>query len=179
MPNPISNWITILKTRYRQSKLTTPEKTLNIFKNGVREVDEGHPKKAIRHFSEAIQRSSESAKLHHYRADAYAMDGQYENAIIDYDTAVRLNPSYPDTYLDRGNSHYQLDQLESALKDFSEAIRLKPDWGEAHANRAVIQAELGNTEESATDAENAKTLGVDVAQLDEMLEAAKNAPVSS
>ena len=179
MLNPISNWITNLKTRYRQSKLTTPEKTLNIFKNGVREVDEGHPQKAIKHFSEAIQRSSESAKLHHYRADAYAMNGEYENAIVDYDTAVRLNPSYPDTYLDRGNSHYQLDQFESALKDFSEAIRLKPDWGEAYANRAVIHLEMGKTEESVADAETAKPLGVDAAQLKEMLEAAKNAPMSS
>lgn len=173
MPNPLTNWITNLKTRYRQSKLTTPEKTLNIFKNGVREVDEGHPKKAIKYFSEAISRSSQSAKLHHYRADAYAMNEEYEKAIIDYDTAVRLNPAYPDTYLDRGNSHYQLNQFESALKDFSEAIRLKPDWGEAHANRAVIHTELGNIAESESDAKTAITLGVNETQLNEMLQAAQ------
>jgi tetratricopeptide (TPR) repeat protein len=178
MPNPLSAFITNLKTRYRQSKLTTPEKTLNIFKNGVREVDEGHPEKAIKHFTEAIARSSQSAKLHHYRADAFAMNGEFEKAVVDYDTAVRLNPSYPDTYLDRGNSHYQLNHYESALKDFSEAIRLKPDWGEAHANRAVIHTELGNIEESEADAANAKTLGVNEAQLTEMLQAAKNEPAS-
>jgi tetratricopeptide (TPR) repeat protein len=174
MPNPLTTLITNLKTRYRQSKLTTPERTLNIFKNGVREVDEGHPEKAIKHFTDAMARSGQSAKLHHYRADAFAMNGEFEKAIVDYDTAVRLNPSYPDTYLDRGNSHYQLSQLESAVKDFSEAIRLKPDWGEAHANRSVINIELGNSEESATDATTAKTLGVNETKLDEMLQAAKN-----
>lgn len=169
MLTPLTNWIVNLKTRYRQSKLTTPEETLNIFKNGVREVDEGHHGKAIKYFTEAISRSPQSAKLHHYRADSYAMYGAYEKAVVDYDIAVRLNPSYPDTYLDRGNSHYQLNQFESALKDFSEAIRLQPDWGEAHANRAVIHTALGNTIESKSDAKTAITFGVSEAQLNEML----------
>jgi tetratricopeptide (TPR) repeat protein len=173
MPNPNQNWLTKLLNRFRGPKLTTPERNLNIFKNGVREIDEGHPEKAIKYFSEAIQASPKSAKLHHYRADAYALNDQHPEAIVDYDTAVRLNPSYPDTYLDRGNSHYQLEQLESALKDFSEAIRLKPEWGEAHANRAVIHIELGNTEKSNTDARTAVTLGVDEAKLNEMLDAAQ------
>ena len=171
MLTPLTNWIVNLKTRYRQSKLTTPEETLNIFKNGVREVDEGHHGKAIKYFTEAISRSPKSAKLHHYRADSYAMYGAYEKAVVDYDIAVRLNPSYPDTYLDRGNSHYQLNQFESALKDFSEAIRLKPDWGEAHANRAVIHTALGNIVESKSDAKTAITFGVNEAQLNEMLHA--------
>jgi tetratricopeptide (TPR) repeat protein len=173
MPNLNPNCIDRLIRRIRGPKLTTPEKTLNIFKNGVREVDEGNPAKAIEYFTQAIRASSESAKLHHYRADAHALNGDHEQAIVDYDTAVRLNPSYPDTYLDRGNSRYELNQLESALKDFSEAIRLKPEWGEAHANRAVIHAELGNTEESESDASTALTLGVDQLQLSEMLEAAR------
>ena len=87
---------------------------------------------------------------------------------------MRLNPKYPDTYLDRGNSHYQLGKLETALKDFSEAIRLKPEWGEAFANRAVIHTELGNAKESEADAAIAISLGVDEAKLNEMLQAAKN-----
>jgi tetratricopeptide (TPR) repeat protein len=167
MPNPISTWLNKLLGRQqpqRQSR-TTPEKIINTFKNGVREVDEGHPKKAIKYFTEAITASRNSAKLHHYRADAYALDAQHEQAIVDYDTAVRLNPKYPDTYLDRGNSHYQLGHNETALKDFSEAIRLKPEWGEAFANRAVINIELGNTKESETDANSARKLGVDEAKL--------------
>tara|TARA_A100001037_G_scaffold66891_2_gene59223 strand:- start:12593 stop:13117 length:525 start_codon:yes stop_codon:yes gene_type:complete len=166
------NWLDNLRTCYRQRKLTTPERTLNTFKNGVREVDEGHPDRAIKYFSEAINASPNSAKLHHYRADAYALNGNLDQAVIDYDTAVRLNPAYPDTYLDRGNTHYQLNNLDTALKDFSEAIRLKPDWAEAYANRAVIQAELGLKVESDNDAQTAHELGVDERQLEEMLESA-------
>lgn len=161
-----------LINRIRGPKLTTPERTLNIFKNGVREVDEGHPKKAIEYFSEAIKAAPNSAKLHHYRADAFALSGDYDQAIVDYDIAVRLNPSYPDTYLDRGNTRYLLGHLETALKDFSEAIRLKPEWGEAYANRAVIHVELSNDEDAEADVAKAKSLGVDESQLANMLEAA-------
>ena len=174
MPNPISTWLDKLLGRQQRPRRSTPEKIINTFKNGVREVDEGHPKKAIKYFTEAISASRNSAKLHHYRADAYALIGEHEQAVIDYDTAVRLNPKYPDTYLDRGNSHYQLDKLETALKDFTEAIRLKPEWGEAFANRAVIHTELGNAKEFEADAVSAISLGVDEGKLNEMLQAAKN-----
>ncbi len=174
MPNPISTWLIKFLGRQPRRSRSTPEKIINTFKNGVREVDEGHPKKAIKYFTEAISASRNSAKLHHYRADAYALGDEHEQAIVDYDTAVRLNPKYPDTYLDRGNSHYQLGHNETALKDFSEAIRLKPEWGEAFANRAVIHTELGNAEESEADASTARNLGVDESKLLEMLQAAKN-----
>ncbi len=173
MPNLIPIWLHALINRYRYRKPTTPEQTLNTFKNGVREIDQGHPKKAIQYFTQAINASPGSAKLHHYRADAHALNNDDELAIIDFDIAVRLNPSYPDTYLDRGNSHYRLGQLEIALKDFSEAIRLKPAWSEAHGNRAVIHIELGNTEKAESDIKAALKLGINEAHFNEMLEIAR------
>lgn len=154
-------------------KVHTPEHILNVFKYGVWEIDKGNPRKAVEYFSEAIIVSPNSSKLHHYRADAYALAGNLELAIIDYDISVRLNPTYPDTYLDRGNTNYRLDFLSKALKDFSEAIRLKPNWAEAHANRAVIYAELGDIEKSNLDASKAAELGLDESQLEEMLETVK------
>ncbi|HJP27971.1 MAG TPA: tetratricopeptide repeat protein [Dehalococcoidia bacterium] len=174
MPNLTLTWLDKLLERFSGRNLSTPERTLNTFNKGIHDIEKRHHKRAAQRFTEAIKASPQSAKFHHYRADAYALNCDYEQAIVDYDTAARLNPLYPDTYLDRGNAHYQLNQLETALKDFSEAIRLKPDWAEAYANRAVIHLELGNTEESINDAEAAKEYGVDESQLDEMLEVDRN-----
>jgi tetratricopeptide (TPR) repeat protein len=125
---------------------------------------------AIKHFTDAISTTPNSSKLYHHRADAFALNGQHFEAIMDYDVAVRIDATYPDTYLDRGNSRYALGHLDAAVKDFSEAIRLKSNWAEAYANRAVAYAELENMVESEKDAAKATSLGVDTDRLTEMLE---------
>ncbi|MCH8228810.1 MAG: tetratricopeptide repeat protein [Chloroflexi bacterium] len=162
-------WLADLIDRYRQRNLSAPEKTLTSYDKGVRATAQGNHALAIRHFTRALASTSDSNKLYHHRADAFASNGQHLEAIVDYDVAVRLEPAYPDTYLDRGNSRYALGKLDDAIKDFSEAIRLKPDWAEAYANRAVAHAERGDAAESEEDSARARLLGVDEARLTEML----------
>lgn len=168
-------WLSDLIERFRQRGLSTAEKSLNSYERGVRATESGNHAAAIRYFTEALSAAPDSNKLHHHRADAFAQNRQHREAIVDYDVAVRLEPAYPDTYLDRGNSRYALGDLDDAIKDFSEAIRLKPDWAEACANRAVAYAERGDVDESDHDANRARTLGVDETRLAEMLNDAAGA----
>ena len=168
-------WLADLIDRYRQRSQSATEKTLNSYEKGVRAVEQGDHAEAVKHFTVALSAAPDSNKLHHHRANAFALNGQHHEAIVDYDTAVRLEPTFPDTYLDRGNSRYALGDLDDAIKDFSEAIRLKPGWAEAYANRAVTHAERGDAAESDKDADRARTLGVDEARLTEMLNDAARA----
>lgn len=172
----MTGWISELLNRVRQRNLSTPERTLDSYERGVEAVTSGKTAQAIKHFTEAISAAPDSSKLYHHRADAFALNGQHLEAIVDYDVAVRIDASYPDTYLDRGNSRYALGHLEDAVKDFSEAIRLKPEWAEAYANRAVAYAELENMVESDQDAAKATSLGVDSDRLAEMLRTAQSGP---
>jgi tetratricopeptide (TPR) repeat protein len=171
---PVPGWLAGLIERFRQRNFSAAEKTLNAYERGVRETERGNFAAAIRHFAVALSVAPESNKLHHHRADAFALNGQHREAIVDYDVAVRLEPAYPDTYLDRGNSRYALGELVDAIKDFSEAIRLKSGWAEAYANRAVAYAEHGDQTESEQDAATARTLGIDETRLDEMLSDARS-----
>ncbi len=147
------------------------ERAMDFYEKGVKALGEGKTMDAVRHFTAAIDEAPNVSKLFHHRADAYAKSEQHSEAIIDYDTAVRMNPAYPDTYLDRGNSRYAIGDLEEAVKDFSEAIRLNDSWAEAYANRAVVYAEQGDAAQSDQDAEKARLLGVDQNRLNEMLNA--------
>ena len=103
-------WLTDLIDRYRQRNLSAAEKTLNSYDRGVRAGEQGDHALAIKHFTKALSAVPGSNKLYHHRADAFALNGQHRKAITDYDAAVRLEPAYPDTYLDRGNSRYALGQ---------------------------------------------------------------------
>ena len=153
------------------SKLSRVEKSLGFYEKGVKAAGQGKMIDAVEYFTAAIYQAPNVSKLFHHRADAYAKSDQHSEAILDYDTAVRMNPGYPDTYLDRGNSRYAIGDLEEAVKDFSEAIRINDSWAEAYANRAVVYAEQGDAAQSAQDAEKARLLGVDQNRLNEMLNA--------
>ena len=140
---------------------------------GVEAASAGCHEHAVALFSAALELAPQApAGIYHHRGAALAELGMYRQAIRDYDTAVRLNPRYPDTYLDRGNAHHALSEPQHALKDYSEAIRLRPNFAEAHANRAVVQMERGDVEAARADAEKARAFGIDQNALDKLLRVA-------
>ena len=111
--------------------------------------------------------------MYHHRGSAFAEQGKYLEAIADYDIAIRLQPDYPDIYLDRGNSYYAMERHEHALKDYSEAIRLSPGYAEAFANRAAVYAALGHDKASNDDAMEAEARGINFEALQGLLEDAR------
>ncbi len=58
------------------------------------------------------------------RGAAYAVLGQYQLAIEDYDKAIQLDPDYADPYYNRGAAYYVLDQDGKAEADYAKACRL-------------------------------------------------------
>ena len=66
-----------------------------------------------------------------------------EEAVADYDEAIRLNPNDDDAYNNRGIVKANLGQHEEAIADFDEAIRLNPNYAKAYSNRGIVKASLG------------------------------------
>ena len=89
--------------------------------------------------------------------------GRYEEAIVDYDEAVRLRPDYAEAHNNRGNVHHALGRYEEAIADYDEAIRLQPDDATAYNNRGKAHANLGWYEEAITDYDEAIRLQPDYA----------------
>ena len=58
--------------------------------------------------------------------------GQYQQAIEEYDKAIKLNPNVAIGYGHRGLSYLGLGQNERAIEDYDEAIKLDPDNAEAY-----------------------------------------------
>jgi tetratricopeptide (TPR) repeat protein len=57
----------------------------------------------------------------------YADQGDVAGAFEDYDTAIRLNPSYAHAYRSRGILRNSEGDKAGARNDFDAALRLSPD----------------------------------------------------
>jgi tetratricopeptide (TPR) repeat protein len=76
------------------------------------------------------------------RAAAYDRKQQYDRAIADYDTALRLDPAQADAFNHRGEVWREKGDRRHALADFGAAIRLNPEHSSARGNYKSLAQEL-------------------------------------
>jgi tetratricopeptide (TPR) repeat protein len=81
--------------------------------------------------------------------------GQHEEAIKDFDEAIRLDPKDSFAFRNRGYSKQSLGQHEEAIKDYNEAIRLDAKDSFAFINRGYSKNKLGYYEEAIKDYDEA------------------------
>ena len=106
----------------------------------------------------ALLRSGHRALAHYNRANAHYRKAQFERAnlpdprraeasltraIRDYTTALRLDPSLAEAWINRGIAWYDKRQFGRAVADASEAIRLRPGLAEAWNNRSLAHHKIG------------------------------------
>jgi len=86
------------------------------------------------------------------RGSARADIGQHEEAIVEYDEAIRLSGGIDGVaYHNRGASCLSLGRYEEAIADYDAAIRVDAMDAAAYAMRGFAKAELGRTEEAIAD----------------------------
>lgn len=79
------------------------------------------------------------------RAAVHFKAGQFEEAAVCLQEAIRLQPSYSTAYGNLGETLYRLGRLEEALAAFGRATFLEPANSLYHNNVGVILGELGRT----------------------------------
>lgn len=72
------------------------------------------------------------------RGRAYHRLGIYPEAMADYTEAIRIDPSEPSYFFNRGLVHQQLGNDDHAFRDFSTAVQLHPDYTNAYFERGLI-----------------------------------------
>ena len=77
--------------------------------------------------------------------------GHQEEAIADFDEAIRLKPDYTEAYNNRGYAKGMLKRYEEAIADLDTVIHLKPSDTFAYSNRGNAKSELGQHEEAIID----------------------------
>jgi len=92
---------------------------------------------------------------HTNRGNAYAAKGEFDNAIGDYDAAIKYNPNFSKPFNNRGVAFLKKGDYDRAIKDFDEAIKLAPDYARAFANRAETYQKRHDYQNAVRDYDNA------------------------
>jgi lipoprotein NlpI len=107
-----------------------------------------NPELAIRHCTIAIEsrkaNSEMLAKLHVLRGVEWAAKGDYERAIADHTTALKLDAKTNDANYFRAVAWSHKGEFERAIADFDIAAKLKPDDPVVYHARAIELAVKGD-----------------------------------
>jgi len=109
--------------------------------------------------SVAVTESLPDAEAYLKRGEASAGAHKYDEAIADYDMAIRLRPDYAEAYNDRGHAyHWKGGNAHQAIADFTRAIELRPDYPTAYNNRGVVYLAGGDAARGIADFDRALEL---------------------
>lgn len=115
----------------------------------------GYYAQAVKEFSHCIEKggleNENGAVAYLGRGNANRELGRMQEAMRDFDAALRLKPDYGEAYHVRGNANRQMGRSEAAIKDYSSALRLIPDNIRAYNNRGRTYAKLGQYDQAVAD----------------------------
>jgi tetratricopeptide (TPR) repeat protein len=120
---------------------------------------DSNPDVAIAGCSDVIQAGGEIdgdlAIVFLNRGIAYRDKGEYDRATQDYEQAIRLNPSYANTFNSRAIAYFNQGQHDRAIQDYDQAIRLNPSHVHAFYNRGNAYLAKGQPDRAIQDYDQA------------------------
>ncbi|HYW68109.1 MAG TPA: tetratricopeptide repeat protein, partial [bacterium] len=85
-----------------------------------------------------INRETGFAQPHFRLGIIYSERGEIDDAIYEYEQAIRLDPDYSKSYLNLGAAFSEAGRNEEAKQAFRSAIRLDPGYASARINLAML-----------------------------------------
>lgn len=117
----------------------------------------------VRHCDDALLTNAltsyETLATHVNRGILRLRQGQVDQAVADFDAAIRIDPNQPEAYLNKGAALIRRENAEEALQLFTMALdhnTTRP--AVAHYGRAVANEVLGNIPAAYRDYQAASTL---------------------
>ncbi len=107
-----------------------PDSAIQLYAKAILNMDDNDPNKHIAFNNRGIVKLDKKDN---------------SGAIVDFDSAVKLNPKYAMAFNNRGIAKLNLEDYEGAIADYEKAIELKPDLVEAKQNLAIAKKKLAES----------------------------------
>jgi len=110
----------------------------------------------IRQYDKAVAEAERGVDLNPNLADSHAwlgltliLSGRYQEAILEFEKAIRLNPIPPSWYLHNlGLAYFRTGRYEEGIRECEKAVRQKPDSLYARLELAAVYSLSGRDEEA-------------------------------
>ncbi len=79
---------------------------------------------------------------------ALLQEGRTQEAVEQYQQALRIKPEYSQTYNNLGIALVQLGRVQEGIQRYQQALRLNPNHAGAHYNLALALAQMGQIQEA-------------------------------
>jgi tetratricopeptide (TPR) repeat protein len=95
------------------------------------------------------------AQIYNSRGVAFAAKGQFELAILDFNSAIAINPNLAIAYSNRGSAYEAQGVVGLALDQYRKAIEIDPNLRQAYNNRCFSLVRLHRAEDAIPDCDKA------------------------
>ena len=109
-------------------------------------------------WSEGSLQAQPKNSLHTDQGNAFAKQGNFDQALQSLNQAISLNPSDARSYKLRGHVYYAMGDYTNALADLDSVCALVPDSANALVDRAIVYSVMGKHGLALADVERALAL---------------------
>jgi tetratricopeptide (TPR) repeat protein len=86
--------------------------------------------------------ASSTAIEHNNRGVSFSEAGDYQQAIIEYNKAIKIEPDNSVIYYNRGHAYRELLEYDKAISDLTRSIELDPNYSDPYLDRGIVFLDL-------------------------------------
>ncbi|MGD0712301.1 MAG: tetratricopeptide repeat protein [Bacteroidales bacterium] len=107
---------------------------------------------AVDYFEKALKLNPKSIEARYGLGMFYQGNGEIDNAIMEYDSILRIDPKFKMAHFNLGYIHIvYMKEYSKALKHFTDAIECDPKYAEAYYNRGYTYELMGDIQNAKKD----------------------------
>jgi protein O-mannosyl-transferase len=122
----------------------------------------GYWKNSITLFGQTLKFTKNNAQAYNNLGVALSGEGKMEEAIDNYNKAIRIAPKEFSLYVNRGVAHAALGRYQMAIEDYTKSIHLETNNADTYANRGIAYTSLGQFQLAIEDYSKAVRLKPDL-----------------
>ncbi len=108
-------------------------------------------RQAAQSCAKALELNPHSGEAWTFSGDVHLRNKEYDQAIADYDHAIKLGARWMWPYDNRGEAYLRMNQIDRAISDFDEVIQISPDYAMGYLDRGIAQLKKNNIDAAMAD----------------------------